>query len=174
MACSSKAEHPPVKRTNAGSNPAVPASRWEIPWAERRPCKTDVRGSTPRSSTNARGVSLIGVKHRIVDPIDAGSSPTRLATLQHILTGHNSAWPESRAWNADAVGSNPTAQTNTQETRMAGALIRFEPGEAQKGVRVRSSPSPLSFNGEHSLTAKPHAVTVTDTGSNPVVHPKNH
>lgn len=57
------------------------------------------------------------------------------------------------------------------ETRKAGVLIPLEPGEVRKDVRVRPSPSP-PINGEHSLMAKPHAVTVADTGSSPVVHPK--
>ena len=39
------------------------------------------------------------------------------------------------------------------EMRKAGVLIRFEPGEGLRAVRVRSSPS-LPNNGEHSLMAK--------------------
>ena len=46
--------------------------------------------------------------------------------------------------------------------RTVGVLIRFELGGIRKDVRP---------NGEHSLTAKLHAVTVADTGSSPVVHP---
>ena len=56
------------------------------------------------------------------------------------------------------------------ETRKAGVLIGLENREGLRAVRVRSSPS-LPNNGEHSLMAKLHAVTVADTGSSPVVHP---
>lgn len=46
---------------------------------------------------------------------------------------------------------------------MIGVFIRFKSGEVRKDL----------YDGEHSLTAKPHAVTVTDTGSSPVVHPRD-
>lgn len=58
------------------------------------------------------------------------------------------------------------------ETRKAGVLIRFEPGDVLTGVGVRSSQSPPANNVELSLTAKPQDVTLVDTGSNPVVQPK--
>ena len=50
-------------------------------------------------------------------------------------------------------------------------LIRFEPGDALRGVGVRSPQSPPMLNVELSLTAKPQDVTLVDTGSNPVAQP---
>ena len=41
------------------------------------------------------------------------------------------------------VGSTPTPSTSSAaETRKVGVLIRFEPGDARKGVEVRSLQSP--------------------------------
>ena len=59
------------------------------------------------------------------------------------------------------------------EARKAGVLIGLENREGLRAVRVRSSP-PLPDNGEHNLTKKRHAVTVVDTGSSPVAHPKHY
>ncbi len=57
------------------------------------------------------------------------------------------------------------------ETRKAGVLIRFEPGDVLTGVGVRSPQSPPTHHVELSLTAKPQDVTLVDAGSNPVAQP---
>lgn len=56
------------------------------------------------------------------------------------------------------------------ETRKAGVLIRFEPGDALTGVGVRSSQSP-PHDGEPSSMVEPQDVTLVDAGSSPAVHP---
>ena len=58
------------------------------------------------------------------------------------------------------------------ETRKAGVLIRFEPGDVLTGVGVRSPQSPPTNNGECSLMAKPQTVNLVDIGSSPFIHPK--
>lgn len=63
------------------------------------------------------------------------------------------------------------SRPNPKETRKAGVLIRFEPGDVLTGVGVRSPQSPPMHNVELSLTAKPQDVTLVDTGSNPVAQP---
>ena len=57
------------------------------------------------------------------------------------------------------------------ETRKAGVLIRFEPGDVLTGVGVRSPQSPPMNNGECSLMTKPQTVNLVDIGSSPFIHP---
>lgn len=88
------------------------------------------------------------------------------------FSGSSSAWSEFSAWNREVAGSNPAFQTTPKETRKAGVLIRFEPGDVLTGVGVRSPQSPPTHNGECSLMAKPQTVNLVDIGSSPFIHPK--